>query len=603
MRKFIYLLTILFLVIGLLPSLVFADTGDLTVASYAGGDPLYSGGAANYTVLNDDNGDTSYLYANQFDFSGTHHFTYNMADFATANNGISSVTVTYKIKTSGAGSTIHKAICSISGTEYYGTGYYNSYANYTEFTYTWKTNPASGNWTATAINNAVWGIYIDHGACEPRVTYLKLTVTYTPVSAPSVTTTSASVIAVTSATLNGTITDDGGATITNYGFVWGNESRANPGNVQPSGSAYDSNWIIGAGTYAEGVITRTTGATLLTGVTYYYRAAALNSVGWIYGDEISFTTIYIPIGETIAASNIAVTTARLNGHITNDGGQATDVQFGYDTSNHAAFADYPNKTTLESNTYSTGSYPFADIVGLTLGTTYHFRVQITNDAGVLLGDDLTFLTETGIDEPTNFTAISTATTISYSWVKGLGSSHTLVRYSTGGYPTTVGEGTLLYLNTSNSIQLTNLPEGTTIYASAWGMNGGIYSGDYAEVMVTTLAYSESPLSLPKPGTSDKWGQTPSSAKLSKFPFAAIVNMNLAEFEIPLDLGWYALAILFAIVAGIFVYNRGNKNLFLAMIVVIVCLGIGASVGLTDLWYGVIFGVVGTAISWFAGRYV
>jgi len=86
-------------------------------------------------------------------------------------------------------------------------------------------------------------------------------------------------VAGTLATSGGNITNDGGASITARGIVWG----TNP-NPSLSSSLGQTNDGIGVGIFNSDL----TGLTANT--TYYVKAYATNSVGTAYGNELSFTT-------------------------------------------------------------------------------------------------------------------------------------------------------------------------------------------------------------------------------------------------------------------------------------------------------------------------
>ena len=94
---------------------------------------------------------------------------------------------------------------------------------------------------------------------------------------PTVTTTTASDIDYTSATVGGTVTADGGMEVTERGVCW--NQTGNP-------TLTDNHTAVGQGLGAF-----TTSLTdLIEGQTYYVRAYATNSIGTAYGDQISFTT-------------------------------------------------------------------------------------------------------------------------------------------------------------------------------------------------------------------------------------------------------------------------------------------------------------------------
>jgi hypothetical protein len=114
----------------------------------------------------------------------------------------------------------------------------------------------------------------------------ELTITFT--ATPIVSTEDASSISGTSAIGNGTISSTGGEDNDERGFVWGLTSLSNPGDVAPSSTDYDSN-LTESGTFSTGSFTGDI-SNLVINTTYYYRAYSHNSLGYAYGDEVSFTT-------------------------------------------------------------------------------------------------------------------------------------------------------------------------------------------------------------------------------------------------------------------------------------------------------------------------
>jgi len=117
-----------------------------------------------------------------------------------------------------------------------------------------------------------------------------------PECEPSVTTVAASLITGSTATINGTITDNcdtgdcSSGNCDTRGFVWDTSSHGTPGNTTaPSISDYDSYWTEG-GDY--GNVSFDHGLTSLhSATTIYYRAAVRSgSEYWGYGSELSFNT-------------------------------------------------------------------------------------------------------------------------------------------------------------------------------------------------------------------------------------------------------------------------------------------------------------------------
>lgn len=112
---------------------------------------------------------------------------------------------------------------------------------------------------------------VEVGAIEWNVDYTAGAV------APTVTTSAATNVEATTATLNGAITNTGGENADYRGFEWGTSS-----------GSYSANWTEGGDFGVDSF--NYSGGTYNTGTTYYYRAMAHNSAGWGYGSEQSFLT-------------------------------------------------------------------------------------------------------------------------------------------------------------------------------------------------------------------------------------------------------------------------------------------------------------------------
>ncbi len=128
---------------------------------------------------------------------------------------------------------------------------------------------------------------------------------------PSVVTNPASNITLSSATLNGEVTGNGGSEVTSRGFYW-SSSNADPG-------AGDNVENVGGGTGIFSVSLNQ----LETNTTYYVRAFAVNSEGISLGEVVNFTTAFsvdVPVVVTNSASDVTSDSATLNGEVTSDGG-------------------------------------------------------------------------------------------------------------------------------------------------------------------------------------------------------------------------------------------------------------------------------------------
>jgi len=127
----------------------------------------------------------------------------------------------------------------------------------------------------TDAQDAVTKSYVDNLIAQLQAAINNIGGGQTTVSAPTVTTNSASNVTTTGATLSGNVTSDGNATVTARGFVYGTSANNLSQTVQ-SGS--------GTGSYTASL----TG--LASGTTYYYKAYATNSEGTGYGEIMLFTT-------------------------------------------------------------------------------------------------------------------------------------------------------------------------------------------------------------------------------------------------------------------------------------------------------------------------
>jgi hypothetical protein len=109
---------------------------------------------------------------------------------------------------------------------------------------------------------------------------------------PALSTTAASAITSTTATSGGNILADGGAAVTARGVCWGTTT----GPTTSSSKTIDGS---GAGVFSSSI----TG--LASGTTYYVRAYATNDAGTAYGNELSFTTSLLVIGDSYQGGVVA----------------------------------------------------------------------------------------------------------------------------------------------------------------------------------------------------------------------------------------------------------------------------------------------------------
>ena len=113
---------------------------------------------------------------------------------------------------------------------------------------------------------------------------------------------------------------------------------------------------------------------------------------WVLSGAL-VTNSTVPLVNTQPATNVAATSATLNGTV-NPAGQAAGAWFQWGTN-----TSYGSNTPMITLAAATTNMAVSSVVtGLTALTTYHFRVAATNYFGTNFGADLTFTTQ--LDTPT-----------------------------------------------------------------------------------------------------------------------------------------------------------------------------------------------------------
>ena len=203
------------------------------------------------------------------------------------------------------------------------------------------------------------------GTYSNWISYTFTTLANTPAT---VVTSPATLVAQTTATLNGTITA-GTEAITAQGFEWKEVSATDWTTVNAAGTTISHNL---------------TGLTASTA--YEFKAFATTASGTVYGTPENFTTlaqgITPPTVVTVAADQIAQTTATLNGTIT-AGTEAITAQ-GFEWKETSA-TDW----TIISVAGTTISH---NLTGLTANTAYEFKAFATTASGTVYGTTENFTT-------------------------------------------------------------------------------------------------------------------------------------------------------------------------------------------------------------------
>jgi parallel beta-helix repeat protein len=118
---------------------------------------------------------------------------------------------------------------------------------------------------------------------------------------------------------------------------------------------------------------------------------------------------------------------------------------------------------------------------------------------ITTGGDLRPLTlvtgDISLTAPTDFSATVVGTTqINLSWTKGINAVYTRVMRKTGGYPSSISDGSLVYNDTGVSCPSLGLSPGVRYYFRAWSWNNttGLWSSTNASVSNTTWIVPLSP---------------------------------------------------------------------------------------------------------------
>jgi len=289
--------------------------------------------------------------------------------------------------------------------------------------------------------------------------------------APTVVTAAATAVTTSTATVNGTVNANIQSTTVTFEYGLTTAYGSSIAGVPPTVT----------GTTVTPVSANLTG--LLPGATYHYRAKGVNSVGTTNGADMTFTTAPIlPAVVTTAATSVNSTGATLNGTV-DAGGASTAVSFEYGLTVAYGTTVPGVPATVTGNGATAVS---AAITGLTLNTTYHYRVKGVNSVGPADGLDMTFVT-TACPMPAQAGAITGPTT---ACGNSLGNVYTVPPITNAtGYTWTVPPGSTITAGANtNTITVTlgNTSGNVTVLGTNTCGSGGL----------STLAVTLSPAPVP-----------------------------------------------------------------------------------------------------------
>lgn len=188
---------------------------------------------------------------------------------------------------------------------------------------------------------------------------------------PIVTINSVSGITATTAVCGGTISNNGGFSVSDKGFVW---------SVTQYPTLNDNHISLGSGNAPfTGSITN-----LSISTTYYVRAYATNSNGTSYSSQQSFTTSNgLP---TVTTTNVSMSGGNVisGGNVTSDGGFPV-------TARGICYGVYPNPDLTSAYTHTTdgtGTGYFTSVIDTTVGRVLYARAYATNSNGTSYGNQI-----------------------------------------------------------------------------------------------------------------------------------------------------------------------------------------------------------------------
>lgn len=193
------------------------------------------------------------------------------------------------------------------------------------------------------------------------------------ITVPYVQTGDVSEILPFSATVSGLIVDDCGAEIRECGFYYGTDPDPRVSGIKKAASSISNVFSLALKGLTDDTV-------------YYFQAYAENQKGESLGEVLSFRSlpIYAPTVMTSSATDVAGTSARLNGKIISDGG-TTLIERGFYYGKSQTAMKKISTSSMEANFSVT-------LTGLEDDTAYYFQAYAVNSVGETTGETMTFTT-------------------------------------------------------------------------------------------------------------------------------------------------------------------------------------------------------------------
>ena len=212
-----------------------------------------------------------------------------------------------------------------------------------------------------------------------------------------------------SATVNCSISENGGGNITSFGVCYSENSAPTIG---------DSFYEAGKDTIGNYSFTI---SSLKYETLYYVRSYATNSAGTAYGEEKTFKTGGLANVKTVSATALSAKSAKLIGYVTDNGGEDITL-YGFCYSKSTSQTIDNDKKEFSGN--HIGEFT-SEISNLNAKTKYYVRAFATNAAGTNYGEEINFTTNEGkylsIITPNENESISVDSSYLITWSTNYGS--------------------------------------------------------------------------------------------------------------------------------------------------------------------------------------